>query len=54
MVGSPATKVRAGLTVRLVGLVGERVPLREEVIRLVGRPSPCVTHPCARKLAQSQ
>jgi hypothetical protein len=54
MVGSPETKARAGLTVRLVDLVGEKVPLREEAIRPVDRPSPCVTRRPRKRQAQSQ
>ena len=54
MVGSPATKARDGLIVRLADLVVARVLSPAGAIQLVGRLSPCVIRPCGKKLAQSR
>jgi len=54
MVGSPATKVKDGLTVRLADLVGVRVPALAEATQLVDQPKPCAILPCAKRSAQNQ
>ena len=53
MVGSPATRVRAGSTARLAGRVVGSQPTAAEVTQLVAPPSQCATQLPARRPAQS-
>ena len=53
MVGSPATRARAGLTARLVVRVVGSLPTAVGVIQLVAPPSQCATQLPARRPARS-
>lgn len=53
MDGFLATKGKAGLIARLVGLVAENQPAQVEAIRLAVQPRPCVIHPLERKQVQN-
>jgi hypothetical protein len=53
MVGSPATKERGGLTVRLAVRVAESRLIAVEVIQLVAPLSQCATRRLGKKRAQN-
>jgi hypothetical protein len=53
MVGSPVTKVRVGLTVKLAVLVDESQLIAVEVIQLVAPLSQCATRRLGKKRVQN-